>query len=172
MKQEPTGEWFAVLGIETEDDVPSKPKKLEDCVGIDVGILKYAHDSDGTAVESPDLSDERKRLECEQCKLSQKEHGSSNYRKQQRVVAKRHADLQRKRRDFLHKRSNHDAREYDLVAVEDLDAKGLMELPSNSRNRAGAAWGTFLRMLEYKCDREGTHFVAVDPAGTTKECAA
>jgi len=45
-----------------------------------------------------------------------------------------------------------------------------MELPSNSRNRAGAAWGTFLRMLEYKCDREGTHFVAVDPAGTTKEC--
>ncbi|SEP10153.1 Putative transposase DNA-binding domain-containing protein [Halogranum amylolyticum] len=27
-------------------------------------------------------------------------------------------------------------------------------------------------MLEYKCEREGTHFVAVDPAGTTKECAA
>jgi len=26
-------------------------------------------------------------------------------------------------------------------------------------------------MLEYKCDREGTHFVAVDPAGTTKECS-
>ena len=27
-------------------------------------------------------------------------------------------------------------------------------------------------MLEYKCEREGTHFVAVDPAGTTKECAS
>ena len=27
-------------------------------------------------------------------------------------------------------------------------------------------------MLEYKCEREGTHFVAVEPAGTTKECAA
>ena len=58
------------------------------------------------------------------------------------------------------------------MAVEDLDAKGLVELPGNSRNRAGAAWGTFLRMLEYKCEREGTHFVAVEPAGTTKECAA
>ncbi len=172
VKQEPTGEWFAVLGIETEDDAPPKPKKLEDCVGIDVGILTYAHDSDGTAVESPDLSAERDRLEREQRKLSHKEHGSSNYRKQQRIVAKRHADLQRKRRDFLHKLSNHYARECDLVAVEDLDAKGLMELPSNSRNRAGAAWGTFLRMLKYKCEREGTHFVAVDPAGTTKECAA
>lgn len=57
------------------------------------------------------------------------------------------------------------------MAVENLDAKGLVELPSNSRNRASAAWGTFLRMLEYKCEREGTHFAAVDPAGTTRECA-
>ena len=171
VKQEPTGEWFAVLGIETENDPPPKPEKPEKCVGIDVGILKYAHDSDGTAVEGPDLSDERERLEREQRTISRKEHGSENYRKQQSVVARRYADLKRKRRDFLHKLSNYYAREYDLVAVEDLDAKGLMELPSNSRNRAGAAWGTFLRMLEYKCDREGTHFVAVDPQGTTKECA-
>ncbi len=51
-------------------------------------------------------------------------------------------------------------------------AKGLVELPSNSRNRAGASWKTFLRILEYKCEREGTHFVAVDPRGTTKECAS
>ncbi len=26
-------------------------------------------------------------------------------------------------------------------------------------------------LLEYKCEREGTHFVAVDPVETTKECA-
>jgi len=121
---------------------------------------------------SLNLSDERERLERAQRDLSRKEHGSNNWEERRRVVAERHADLKRKRRDFLHKLSNHYAQEYDLVAVEDLDAKGLVELPGNSRNRAGAAWGTFLRMLEYKCEREGTHFVAVDPAGTTKECAA
>ncbi len=112
------------------------------------------------------------RLEREQRKLSRKEHGSNNYEKQRRRVAECHADLKNKRRDFLHKLSNYYAREYDLVAVEDLDAKGLVELDGNSRNRAGAAWGTFLQILEYKCEREGTHFVAIDPAGTTKECAA
>ncbi|MDB2265459.1 transposase, partial [Halorubrum ezzemoulense] len=101
-----------------------------------------------------------------------KEHGSANWEKQRRIVAERHAELKNKRRDFLHKLSNYYAREYDLVAVEDLDTKGLVELPGNSRNRAGAAWGTFLRMLEYKCEREGTHFVAVNPRGTTKECAS
>jgi putative transposase len=26
-------------------------------------------------------------------------------------------------------------------------------------------------MLKHKCEREGTHFVEVDPEGTTKECA-
>jgi len=142
------------------------------CVGIDVGILKYVHDTNDSAVESPDLSAERERLERAQRNLSRKEHGSANWEQQRQVVAQRHADLKRKRRDFLHKLSNYYATEYDLVAVEDLDAKGLVELPSNSRNRASAAWGTFKRMLTYKCKKEGTHFVAVDPANTTKECAS
>jgi putative transposase len=172
VKQEPTGKWYAILGVETPDDPPAKPENPKRCVGIDVGILKYAHDTDGTAVESLDLSDERERLERAQRTLSRKQHGSVNWEKQRRVVAERHAELKNKRRDFLHKLSNYYAREYDLVAVEDLDAAGLVELPGNSRNRARAAWGTFRRMLEYKCEREGTHFVAVDPAGTTKECAA
>ncbi|MFC6961078.1 RNA-guided endonuclease InsQ/TnpB family protein [Halocatena marina] len=172
VKKEPTGEWFASFGIETPDDLPEKPENPTNCVGIDVGILTYVHDTDGMAVGSLDLSDERDRLEDEQRKLARKEHGSNNCEKQRRRVAECHADLKRKRRDFLHKLSNYYAREYDLVAVEDLDAKGLVELDGNSRNRAGAAWGTFLRLLEYKCEREGTHFVAVDPAGTTKECAA
>jgi len=137
------------------DDPPAKLENPEQCVGIDVGILKYAHDTDGTAVESLDLSDERERLERAQRDLSRKRHGSENWEKQRRVVAERHADLKNKRRDFLHKLSNYYAREYDLVAVEDLDTKGLIELPGNSRNRADAAWGTFLRMVKYKCEREG-----------------
>jgi putative transposase len=172
VKQEPTGEWFATFGIDVDEATPEKPENPEKCVGIDVGILKYAHDTDGTAVGSLDLSDERERLERAQRDLSRKEHGSANWEKQRKVVAERHAELKRKRRDFLHKLSNYYATEYDLVAVEDLDAKGLVDLPGNSRNRAGAAWGTFLRMLEYKCEREGTHFVAVKPGGTTKECAS
>jgi len=69
--------------------------------------LKYAHNTDGTAVGSLDLSDERERLEREQRKLSRKQHGSKNYEKQRRQLAEGHADLQQKRRDFLHKLSNY-----------------------------------------------------------------
>jgi len=170
IKKEKTGEWYATAAVEFDRDVET-PDTPERCVGIDAGIVKQTHDSDGMAVEPPDLSPERDRLDRAQHNLSRKEHRSNNWEKQRRVVAKRHAIIKRKRRDFLHKLSNYYAREYDLVAVEDLDAKGLVELPGNSRNRASAAWATFKRMLEYKCEREGTHFVAVDPEGTTKECA-
>ncbi len=48
----------------------------------------------------------------------------------------------------------------------------MMESSSNSRTTASAAWRTFLSLLEYKCERAGTHFVAVNPRGTTKECAS
>ncbi|MFB6164462.1 MAG: RNA-guided endonuclease InsQ/TnpB family protein [Haloarculaceae archaeon] len=175
VKQEKTGEWYAIFGIETKADAPEKPVLDEidrdDMVGIDVGILKYAHDTDSTMVCSLNFEDEYERLEREQRALSRKEEGSQNWHEQRRRVARVHTRIVRKRRDFLHKLSAYYAQEYDLVAVEDLDVHGLMQLPSNSRNRASASWRTFIDFLEYKCEREATHFVKVEPEGTTQECA-
>lgn len=175
LKKEKTGDWFAIFGLETNTETPDKTAVNElnknDIVGIDVGILKYVHDTDGTAVESLDLSDERERLEREQRKLSRKEHGSNNWEKQRQKVAECHQEIKRKRHDFLHKLSDYYATKYELVAVEDLDVKDMMESLRNSRNTASSAWSTFTDMLEYKCEREGTYFVEVAPEGTTKECA-
>ncbi|EMA56213.1 transposase, partial [Halococcus thailandensis] len=97
VKREATGRWYASLQLDTDAEAPSKPDQPERCVGIDVGILKYIHDTDGHAVGSLDLSAEQERLEHEQRVLSRKEHGSNNYCEQQRKVARRHADIKRKR---------------------------------------------------------------------------
>jgi len=171
IKKEPTGEWFACVTVDGKE-TPEKPEQPERCVGIDVGILKYAHDTDGRAIDSLDLTDERDRLRRENRNLSRKEHGSNNWEQQRQKVAECHQEIKRKRWDFLHKLSNYYATEYDLVAVEDLNIKSMLESPSNSRNTASAAWDTFTTLLKYKCDREGTHFVEVDPTDTTKECAS
>ncbi len=88
--------------------------------------------------------------------LSRKKHGLNRWEDQRKTVARRHADLTRKRREFLYKLSAYYAREYARVAVEELDAKRLVEPPGNSWNCAGAPWETFLRMLEYNCERERT----------------
>ena len=171
IKKEQTGEWYASFAVEGKEE-PAKPESPKRCIGIDVGILKYAHDTDGRAVGSLDLQDERERLKREQQSLSRKQHGSNNWEKQRLQVAECHQRVRRKRHDFLHKLSNYYATEYDLVAVEDLDIKSMLESVGNSRNTASSAWNTFTTMLEYKCKREGTHFVEVEPAGTTKECAS
>ena len=175
VKQEQTGEWYAIFGIETETDAPKKPALDEvdrdEMVGIDVGIIKYAHDTDSTMVGSLDLEDEYERLAREQRALSRKQEGSQNWHEQRRRVARIHARIVRKRRDFLHKLSNYYAREYDFVTVEDLNVHGMMQLPSNSQNRASASWRTFVDFLVYKCERAGTHFVKVEPKGTTQACA-
>ncbi|ESS11134.1 MAG: transposase, IS605 OrfB family, central region [uncultured archaeon A07HR60] len=171
IKKEPTGEWFACVTVDGKE-TPEKPENPDRCVGIDLGILKYAHDTDGRTIGSLDLSQERERLQREQRKLSRKEHGSHNWEQQRQKVAECHQQIKRKRHDFLHKLSNYYATEYDFVAVEELNIKSLLESSGNSQNTASAAWDTFTTLLKYKCKREGTHFVEVDPAGTTKECAS
>lgn len=102
VKQTKTGEWYAIVGSENEDDVAEK-LALEDVdcdemVGINVGIIKYAHDTDSTMVGRLNLESEYTRLEREQWTLSRKEEGSQNWRKQRRHFV-------RKRWDFLHKLS-------------------------------------------------------------------
>ena len=81
VKREPTGEWYATLGIDVDEDTPENPENPEKVVGIDVGVLKYAHDTDRCAIESPGFNEERERLERAQRDLSRKEHGSANWEK-------------------------------------------------------------------------------------------
>jgi putative transposase len=61
---------------------------------------------------------------------------------------------------------------YDVVAVEDLDVKSMLEGSRSAKNKQDAAWARFRELLEYKADVHGTHVIPVEPEGTTKECAS
>lgn len=73
--------------------------------------------------------------------------------------------------DFQHKLSTWLVRKYDVVAVEDLDVKPMLETSQSTKNKQDAAWSRFLDLLEYKAELFGTHVAPVKPAGTTKECS-
>ena len=174
LKKEMTGEWYVSLAT-TIDDTPEKPLlnevDLEDCVGVDLGITSYIHTSENLSVDTLDLSDGYKRYAREQRKLDRKDHGSANWERQRRRVANAKRRIRRKVLDFQHKLSTWLVREYDLVAVEDLDVKPMLEGSQNAKNKQDVAWSRFIDLLEYKADLHGTHVVTVNPAGTTKECA-
>jgi len=177
LKKEQTGEWFVCLVTERpNDDLPEKPEvdSLDPpaCVGVDLGIHSYIHTSDNTAVDMLDLTDEYDRYAREQRKLARKEHGSNNWVIQRQQVAKAKRAIKRKVLDYQHKLTTWLVREYDLVAVEDLDVKPMLETSQNAKNKQDAAWSRFLDLLKYKADLYGTHVIRVDPTGTTKKCSA
>ncbi|QSG12806.1 Transposable element [Halapricum desulfuricans] len=174
LKKETTGEWYVSL-VTTVEDTPEKPPLRdidpEDCVGVDLGITSYIHTSENLSVDTLDLSDEYDRYAREQRRLARKEHGSANWENQRRKVAQAKRTIKRKVRDYQHKLTTWLVTEYDVVAVEELNVKPMLETSQNAKNKQDAAWSQFLELLEYKADLHGTHVVEVEPAGTTKECA-
>ena len=170
IKREHSGKWFACFSVKVE--VTSKLKKISKPVGIDLGIEHYIADTDGNFVEHPhNITKNEWRLKREQYRLSRKRKDSKNWVKQCTTLALIHERIRNQRLDFLHKLSRDYVDNYDFVAVEDLDVKELIEMAHNGKNRADAAWATFLHMLTYKAERAGRWVVKVEPRGTTDRCS-
>ena len=157
------------------EDTPERPPlseiEPEDCVGVDLGITSYSHTSENLSVDTLDLSDEYDRYAREQRKLDRKEHASANWEKQRRKVAHAKRTIKRKMRDYRHKLTTWLVTEYDVVAVEGLDVKPMLETSQSVKNKQDAAWSRFIDLLEYRADLHGTHIETVKPQGTIKECA-
>ena len=96
---------------------------------------------------------------------------SKNRLKQRIRVARIHEKILNQRNDFLHKLSNSYIDRYDLIAVEDLNIKGLIGISFNARNIVDSSWSRFLQMLSYKAERAGKTVVRVEARGTTQKCS-
>ena len=170
IKRERSGKWFACFSAEVEE--APKIERATKLIGIDLGIEHYIADTDGNFVRHPhNIIKSEWRLKREQRRLSRKEKKSKNRAKQRVRLARVHERVRNQRLDFLHKLSRHYVNDYDLIAVEDLDVKELIEMAHNGKNRADAAWATFLHMLTYKAERAGRWVVRVEPRGTTDRCS-
>ncbi|MGI5203589.1 RNA-guided endonuclease InsQ/TnpB family protein [Spirillospora sp. CA-108201] len=105
---------------------------------------------------------DRARLARAQRDLSRKAPGSANRDKARRRLARVHARIADRRRDFLHKLSTRLVRENQTVVIEDLTVANLLKNHRLARAISGAAWRELRRMLEYKCAWYGRDLVVVD----------
>jgi len=101
-----------------------------------------------------------RRLRRSQKDLSRKKPGSRRREKAKRRVAGVHRKVSNQRSDFLHKLTTDLTREYDCVCVEDLNTKGLAKT-KRSRSVLDAAFGEFVRQVEYKATWSFKHSVRV-----------
>ena len=159
--KEPNGEYYA--NILTERDIRPMPS-VDGIIGIDLGITDLITLSDGTVYENPKVMKRySKKLAREQRKLSRKQKDSRNREKQRIKVARCHSRISNIRKDYSHKITHSIVRENQIIAVEDLDVKSMMQKGNKtmSRNIADASWYELIRQLEYKAKWYGRTFVKI-----------
>lgn len=163
------------ISILVEEVIPQLPT-VNKSVGIDLGVTVAVVTSEGDTFH-PDLKAARRKVIKCQKNLSRKSKGSKRRNKARLKLARAHAHLADKRRDFLHKTTTTLIRENQTIVVEDLNvkgmtssAKGTLDSPGkNVKQKAGLnrsilnhSFGEFRTMLEYKADWYGREVIVVD----------
>ena len=179
------GRWYASIQVEQELDIKKHPSDSE--VGIDAGIKCFAAFSDGILVEG--VNSFRKHedaLAREQQKLTRKEKGSQNWKKQKSKISRLHHTIASVRSDFLHKLSTETSQNHAKVYVEGLNirgmsrsARGTAEEPGmNVRAKSGLnksildqGWFEFRRQLDYKLSWKGGSLVEVESRYSSQRCS-
>jgi putative transposase len=164
------GRWYVCFSVEMAEPEPLPISEV--AVGIDVGLTTFAVISDGTEIANPRhfrLAERRLRLA--QRKLARRKKRSGHRLKARQEVARVHIHVANQRRDFHHKSAVALVRDYGLIAVEDLNVKGLAgSMLAKSVHDAG--WSQFISILSDKAEEAGRTLVKVNPAGTTQACSS
>ena len=156
-----------------EDMVEQHPA-TDQVVGVDAGLTSLVPLSTGEKIADPrHKGRDRKKLARAQRELSRKQKGSANRAKAREKVARVHARITDRCRDFLHKLTTRLVRENQVVVIDDLTVRTMVENPGPARAISDASWTRFRSMLEYKTAWYGRELVVIDPFfPSSKLCSA
>jgi putative transposase len=156
-----------------EESVEALPP-LEQQVGLDLGLTSVAVLSTGEVVGNPKFFvTQEKKLARAQRRLARKIRGSKNRAKARQKVARLHARIADKRRDFQHKLSTRIIREHQTVCVETLAVKNMLRNHALAKAISDVGWSELVRQLEYKAEWYGRTLIKVDRwYPSSKTCSA
>ncbi|WP_436791373.1 RNA-guided endonuclease InsQ/TnpB family protein [Yinghuangia sp. YIM S10712] len=160
VSRDAAGRWFVSLLC---DDTVTPAPATANAVGVDAGVTSLVTLSTGEKIANPKHERrDRARLARAQRELSRKAKGSNNRAKARVRVARVHARIADRRRDFLHKLTTRLVHENQVVVIEDLTVRNMVKNRHLARAISDAAWRDMRGMLEYKCAWYGRELVVVD----------
>lgn len=155
--QDARGNWY--LNIVVEVAAPDA-RPCDRAVGVDLGLKDFASLSTGEKVENP------RHFHNLESKLAAAQR--ANHKRQAQNI---HAKIANRRKDSLHKLSNRLTKEFDFIAVGNINAKALSQT-SMAEGVQDAGWSPFRFMLRYKAIRHGATFEEVSEYLSTQVCSS
>src|SRR3989440_1480546 len=150
------------VSILIEEDI--KPLEVTPkMVGLDLGLKSMVITSDGQTHGNPKFfAKDEKKLAKAQRRLAKKKKGSKNRAKARLKVARIYKKIADRRRDYQHKLSTRIVNENQVVCVESLAVKNMVQNHCLAKAISDVGWGEFVRQLEYKAKWYGRTFVKID----------
>ncbi|MBD2609125.1 transposase [Scytonema hofmannii FACHB-248] len=165
--------YYLTLSLEDATVPTTKPDFNPDSItGIDVGLKEFLTTSEGETVAIPQhYRKSQKRLRVIQKRASRCKKGSNRRNKAVKQVALHHKKVADTRKDFHFKTACNLLRKYDVVAVEDLNVKGLARTRL-AKSVLDAGWSSFLSILTAKAENAGLLVIPVKASGTSQDCSS
>ena len=150
------GNWFLNIVIDVDAAGVRQPIKG---VGIDLGLKDFATLSTGEKIGAQRIYRGAERA----LAVAQRAH------KKKRVKAI-HAQIANRRSDFHHQLSTRIVREFDYIAVGNVNSAGLAKT-TMAKSVLDAGWSSFRTQLAYKAVKHGAWFEEVSESYTTQTCS-
>jgi putative transposase len=138
-------------------------------ITLDAHKAKRAELTERMTQEQPDMDEAGVRQMVNQ---DTEEYAAWKARQRRRkAVARTHERVRWKRDDFAHQHSRRIVNEFDVIAVEDLSVRNLVQKGRLAKSIHDAAWSQFAALIACKAAWADRRYVAVSPAHTSQDCS-
>lgn len=162
------GKYYAIVNITTTVEELEKTGKS---IGIDLGLKNLATLSNGQEITNLDLKREDKMIQKYQKKLSRQKYMSKNYQKTLKKYYKWTNRKNNKIQNAYHQLSKYLITQYDIIAMENLNIKGMFKNKKWAPKLQKISLYTLLNMIKYKAEWYGKTFIQVNRFyPSTKTC--
>jgi putative transposase len=166
-----TNKWYACFAVQINQALPEK-REIKQTIGLDVGLTSFLTTHTGKKLDNPRyLTKSEQKLSKIQRWHSRKKLRSKNRSKSRLKIARLHEKITNQRQDFLHKLSNKLVKNFQLIAFEKLNIKGMKRNKYLAKSIIDVSWARFLQQLIYKAAEAGIWAVGVNPQYTTQVCS-